>query len=466
MFGKLFHYAADAILLSAVLAGIKRSTGLTVASNRIESKDVRSAVDRYLNIGEWVMDQGIMLMSTSKYFERKRRALIGGMYNVLERALNKSLRSSVRGVEHPVSTLPFSQSVRGFHPREPNSGKRAFSAEGMRHRTLETDNSVKDSNTRRIIQHFDALSKDNTQNRTSLGVRRYGAVSHRIEKKLAPTLPKAGYSSVLQKSRGHISVGTSEQDILGIKVASDALYSINNEKESLNVKEGPELLPWSTKPSNLRTLDFIGKASVRQDRHLTASGGKRQEELYLAQARLLQWYMMTRKVAQQFMDQEQSAEAQFESVGRTLLIKQAGLLQFQERFKIEQELIELESTLELQRDQLLAIVMGVESLKDRFSEFVTALDQETRVLNIPGIEVSNLEFWLNEVQDCRKVVDMSLRRIFKDQKLVHGLARIMQALCDNVESEIRELKECAVLLSGLREMTCTESSLLASNIIR
>ncbi|KAF9113269.1 hypothetical protein BGX27_001914 [Mortierella sp. AM989] len=72
MLGKLFHYAADAILLSAVLAGIKRSTGLTVASNKIESKDVRSAVDKYLSIGEWVVDQGIIFMSASTYFERKR----------------------------------------------------------------------------------------------------------------------------------------------------------------------------------------------------------------------------------------------------------------------------------------------------------------------------------------------------------------------------------------------------------
>ncbi|KAG0252180.1 hypothetical protein BG011_007145 [Mortierella polycephala] len=199
---------------------------------------------------------------------------------------------------------------------------------------------------------------------------------------------------------------------------------------------------------------------------MAVSGGKRQEELYLAQARLLQWYMVTRKAAQQFMDQEQSAEAQFENVGRTLLIKQDGLLQFQERFKIEQELVELESTLELQREQLLMIVMGVESLKDRFSEFATALDQEARVLSIPGVEDSNLELWLNEVQDCRRAVDLSLRRTFKDQKLVHGLARIMQALCENVESEIMELKECAAMLKGLREMTCTESSLLASNIIR
>ncbi|KAG0298058.1 hypothetical protein BGZ97_004174 [Linnemannia gamsii] len=72
MLGKLFHYAADAILISAVLAGIKRSTGLTVASNKIESKDVRSAVDQYLSIGEWVVDQGIMFMSSSKYFHKKR----------------------------------------------------------------------------------------------------------------------------------------------------------------------------------------------------------------------------------------------------------------------------------------------------------------------------------------------------------------------------------------------------------
>ncbi|KAF9962768.1 hypothetical protein BGZ65_008053 [Modicella reniformis] len=72
MLGKLFHYAADAILISAILAGIKRSTGLTVASNKIENADVRSAVDKYLSIGEWIMDQGIIFVSTSKYFERKR----------------------------------------------------------------------------------------------------------------------------------------------------------------------------------------------------------------------------------------------------------------------------------------------------------------------------------------------------------------------------------------------------------
>ncbi|KAG0259036.1 hypothetical protein DFQ27_004329 [Actinomortierella ambigua] len=72
MLGKVVHYAADAILVSAVLAGIKRSTGLTVASNKIDNSDVRDAVDKFLGVGEWVVDQSILVMSASQYFERKR----------------------------------------------------------------------------------------------------------------------------------------------------------------------------------------------------------------------------------------------------------------------------------------------------------------------------------------------------------------------------------------------------------
>ncbi|KAG0263260.1 hypothetical protein BGZ95_003850 [Linnemannia exigua] len=72
MLGKLAHYAADAILVSAVIAGIKRSTGLTVATDKIESSDVRSYVEKYLSVGEVVVDQTAAFMSTSSYFERKR----------------------------------------------------------------------------------------------------------------------------------------------------------------------------------------------------------------------------------------------------------------------------------------------------------------------------------------------------------------------------------------------------------
>lgn len=55
-----------------MLAGIKRTTGLAPKTSAIESKDIRSVVDRYLGVGEWVMDMSIGYMSTSQYFERKR----------------------------------------------------------------------------------------------------------------------------------------------------------------------------------------------------------------------------------------------------------------------------------------------------------------------------------------------------------------------------------------------------------
>ncbi|KAF8976829.1 hypothetical protein BGZ46_007924 [Entomortierella lignicola] len=72
MISKAIHYAADAVLVSAVLAGIKRSTGLGVATQKIENEDIRSYVDKYLTVGEWVVDQGTAFMSASQYFERKR----------------------------------------------------------------------------------------------------------------------------------------------------------------------------------------------------------------------------------------------------------------------------------------------------------------------------------------------------------------------------------------------------------
>lgn len=66
------HYSVDAIVISAMLAGIKRSTGLTPKTSTIESKGIRSAVDQYLGVGEWVMDMSIGFMSSSQYFERRR----------------------------------------------------------------------------------------------------------------------------------------------------------------------------------------------------------------------------------------------------------------------------------------------------------------------------------------------------------------------------------------------------------
>ncbi|CAF9906066.1 MAG: hypothetical protein HETSPECPRED_006042 [Heterodermia speciosa] len=73
--GRLTHYAFDAVLISAFLAGVKRSTGLTpsVNSEKIsESKELKKWVDNYLGMGEWVMDQSVAVLGASGWFERRR----------------------------------------------------------------------------------------------------------------------------------------------------------------------------------------------------------------------------------------------------------------------------------------------------------------------------------------------------------------------------------------------------------
>ncbi|SPJ81923.1 uncharacterized protein FTOL_09328 [Fusarium torulosum] len=72
--GRLTHYAFDAVLFSAFLAGMKRSTGLTFKTDRVagENKEFTGWIDRYLGVGEWVMDQSVAIAGSSGYFERTR----------------------------------------------------------------------------------------------------------------------------------------------------------------------------------------------------------------------------------------------------------------------------------------------------------------------------------------------------------------------------------------------------------
>ncbi|CAO3659224.1 unnamed protein product [Rhizopus stolonifer] len=65
---KLIHYAFDAILISALLAGIKRSNGIQAATTKIENKTIRGYVERYLGFGEWVFDMTALYLNHSAYF--------------------------------------------------------------------------------------------------------------------------------------------------------------------------------------------------------------------------------------------------------------------------------------------------------------------------------------------------------------------------------------------------------------
>ncbi|TKA62721.1 hypothetical protein B0A55_08004 [Friedmanniomyces simplex] len=73
--GRLAHYTFDAVLLSAFLAGVRRSTGLTPSiksESLTESPNLKSWIEKYLWVGETLMDQSVAIMGSSGYFERKR----------------------------------------------------------------------------------------------------------------------------------------------------------------------------------------------------------------------------------------------------------------------------------------------------------------------------------------------------------------------------------------------------------
>ncbi|KAG5958264.1 hypothetical protein E4U58_005433 [Claviceps cyperi] len=72
--GRLTHYAFDAVLISAFLAGMKRSTGLTFRTDQVagENKEASKWMEKYLSVGEWVMDQSVAIAGSSGFFERRR----------------------------------------------------------------------------------------------------------------------------------------------------------------------------------------------------------------------------------------------------------------------------------------------------------------------------------------------------------------------------------------------------------
>lgn len=72
MIGRLTHYAFDALLISTILAGMRRTTGLTLKKESLsEDKNINSWIDRYLGVGEWMMDKSVAIAGSSGWFERK-----------------------------------------------------------------------------------------------------------------------------------------------------------------------------------------------------------------------------------------------------------------------------------------------------------------------------------------------------------------------------------------------------------
>ncbi|KAF8876734.1 hypothetical protein BD779DRAFT_1449117 [Infundibulicybe gibba] len=69
---RLLHYTVDAVLLSTVVAGVRRTSGFSPDSSSISDPTVRSIADKFFGVGETVFDVIQAQAVTSTYFKRDR----------------------------------------------------------------------------------------------------------------------------------------------------------------------------------------------------------------------------------------------------------------------------------------------------------------------------------------------------------------------------------------------------------
>ncbi|KAI9014949.1 hypothetical protein BC832DRAFT_178784 [Gaertneriomyces semiglobifer] len=58
MTSRLIRLTLDLVGISTVISGTTRASGVEVNTRKIEDPTFRGIVDKYLSVGEWVMDTG------------------------------------------------------------------------------------------------------------------------------------------------------------------------------------------------------------------------------------------------------------------------------------------------------------------------------------------------------------------------------------------------------------------------
>jgi len=71
--GRVVHYAVDAVLLSTVVAGIRRSSGFAPETQLISDPTLRSVAERFLGVGESIFDMAQGTAVNSRYFKKDSR---------------------------------------------------------------------------------------------------------------------------------------------------------------------------------------------------------------------------------------------------------------------------------------------------------------------------------------------------------------------------------------------------------
>jgi hypothetical protein len=64
------------------------------------------------------------------------------------------------------------------------------------------------------------------------------------------------------------------------------------------------------------------------------------------------------------------------------------------------------------------VIAGLQSFKDSYEAFSSALDNEGNVLNIPSIDDCHLKQWLHQIHECMAILEPWSRDSDKNRELV------------------------------------------------
>ncbi|GJJ69037.1 hypothetical protein EMPS_01383 [Entomortierella parvispora] len=372
------------------------------------------------------------------------------------------MRASIRG--------PPSRNIRGespprqtplpiFEPRRSTRPVLASIGPGSRDPTEQSqvqkaERPLQQLNTKRLAQQYDALASSAKHATLGLGLRRHGGSSaFRVEKKQ----PTNRANSTSKRTDGPRDQIGEKSPFLSDPRPSQALCLADLDPEpDHNLSEAIRRTSQSRPTTEMK---FNGTKSIHQERQSHFNSGKKQEDLYLAQTRLLQWYLMGRKVSKEFTVQEARIKVERSTLESEVQEKQSTLRDLQQRFAIEKQLAELESSFGRQREQVMTVVIGLESLRPQYEDTILALEGNAPVLSIPAFDDNHLEYWLTQVRSCQSSVEANLKKVDGDRLLFNGLIQLLGQVCACVQEEILELQHCSKLLVKLRQAKELEQSL-------
>ncbi|KAG0035532.1 hypothetical protein BGZ81_006909 [Podila clonocystis] len=372
-----------------------------------------------------------------------------------ERARHKSLGASVRG---PIRSNPLGVSQFGRSYRPQRSIGPSGASQVVSQGSVSTDNCedyFPESNAKKIIQHFDALSwkTDRPTDKTFLGIRRHGAAPHRIEKK-----PTPGRSTANANATASPFISYPQRPEPGQGAQLDMDQHMESERIRLSLSRSHIQTKQASFPSirEARSVESRPR-SMPQERHSTP--GKSQEEIYLAQAQLLQLYMKQKRLDETFLEQEQAIQIELDAINRATSAKQAEVLELKEKLDMEQDLIFLDDNLGVQKDKMLEIIEGLEGYRKGYEDFTLAFEREGRVSGVSRLETENLDRWLAQTREFQSAADATLKSLGCERVVVQGIVRTLSGLNSVVKQELDELKECSDLITKISQTEAAEISL-------